>query len=237
MKTKIVLLTVLLVSSIVLPLAVVFLHLNSSLHQRSWEKARLEAQRNGAHGDSEQARNLYQLALEDAAQFPINAKLHAVTYREAADSFSDLADFTQAERYFDRCENLIKRSGDEGDKEWLALEFSCLSGYGRGLYQHGNSARAQELLSQALPLYQKLIAMDDRLPNDLILGDSVIHDVICLASIAADHGEDEKAKRYVGDAERLLTSFSVDTSSHELLNSLAQKYKVPIPDSSDLGGG
>ncbi|HEY9683765.1 MAG TPA: hypothetical protein V6C86_19445 [Oculatellaceae cyanobacterium] len=50
--------------SIILRLVLVFLHLNSSLHQRSWEKARLEAQRYGAHADAEPARNLYRLALD-----------------------------------------------------------------------------------------------------------------------------------------------------------------------------
>jgi tetratricopeptide (TPR) repeat protein len=231
-----ILLTVLVAGLITVPLALVFLHLNSSLHQRSWEKSRLEAQRNSAHGDFEQARAFYRLALDDANQFPISAKLHATTYREAGDSFSDLTDYSQAEKYFELCEELVKRKGDESDKEWLAIEFSCLSAHGRGLYLHGNSARAQEILSRALPLYQGLIVMDKRFPNDLILGDAAIHDVICLASIAADHGQNDQAKHFVADAERLLMSFSVDKNSHELLNSLAQKYQVAIPDPSDLGG-
>ena len=223
---------------ILVPLAVVFTHLNFSFHRRSWEKSRLEAQRNAAHGSFDKSAELYRYALQDAERFPINPLMLATTFREAADSAANLKDYTQARTYFEKSRDLISKYGVDDDRDWLSLKFACLSGLGRVEYDlsPGDYQSAEAVLTAALPLYAKLLKINPRLPDDLIAGDALIHDTICLASIYSIHGEDAKATALVADAQKLLLKFPVDGSSRNVLVRLAQKFKVEPPEEVEISG-
>ncbi len=236
MKAKNIVLLVIACIVILVPLAMVFSHLNFSFHRRSWEKSRLEGQRNAAHGFFGKSVALYGYALADAQQFPISPLMLATTLSEAGDSAANDKEFALAQKYYDQSQALIKKDGRDDDQDWLALKFACLSGLGKVLYAQGQSQNAEATLTAALPVYNALLKANKRTADDLVAGDSLIHDSILLASIYSILAEDSKATAFVVDAQKLQLKFPVDTTSRELLTRLAQKYKVAPAEEAETGG-
>lgn len=232
MKAKNILLSAIAALLILVPLAMVFVHLNFSFHRRSWEKSRIEAQREAAHGYFERSEELYDFALQDADKFPITPLMHATTFAEAGDTQARLKKYAQAAQFYNRALSLAR---NQSEREWLAVQFASLSGLGRIQFEQADYPSAQATLSSALPIYAQLIQSSQRSTDDLIAGDIETHNLICLAGISDKAANAAKSKGYITRAEELLMKFPVDVRSKNELARLAEKYQVITPD-VDQGG-